>query len=221
MSAIANALNPNQGFDNRRTSRGMDMDRLKEEGLPIASSITQADKQQHAGAVKRRQINRAKARPIQDDLTITKAGFSPDQGTQTFKDLGQTKMAAASQLQGALTGNALDLGQEAFKRGLDVAQNREVFDVYLPYMQNREAIRDGLDNTLLDNQQRLQDAYADIQNQQLSNYYNMAGGMFGGMTDMAGGMMGGFDPMGGMGGFNPMGGGGGFDPMAGGGYGNI
>ncbi len=218
MSALANALNPSQGFDNRRTSRGMDMDKLKEEGLPIASSITQADKQQHAGAVKRRQINRAKARPIRDDLTITKAGFTPDQGTEIFKDLGQTKMAAESQLQGALTGNALDLGQEAFKRGLDVAQNREVFDVYLPYMQNRQAIDDGLMNTMLDNQQRLQDAYADIQNQQMSNYYNMIGGMTGGMTGMMGGMMGGMGDMGGFGGMDPFGGGG-FDPM--GGYGNI
>lgn len=203
MSALSDALNPNQGFDNRRTSRGMDMERLKEEGLPIASSITQADKQMLSGAKKRRQINRAKAAPIKSDLSLTKAGFSPDQGTQTFRDLGRTKMAAQSQLQGALTGNRLDLAQEQYKRGLDVAQNQEVFDVYLPYMQDRQSIEDSLMNTMLDNQQRLQTAYADIQNQQLRDYYNMIGGATGGMMGGVGGMMD-LGSFGNMGGFNPM-----------------
>lgn len=218
MTALTDALNPNDGFDNMRESRGMDMGKLKEEGTPIASSITQADKNRLPGRDRMHEIQRRKAMAVRPDLMVTKKGFSPDAATKYAQGLAQVESAANKAMAGADAFNQMNLADKTWRDNINALQDQEVFGVLDPYMQARQGYNDQLMNAILGDQVRAAGALNDIQAQQYQNMLGLqnslnsilTGGLsglggVGNLMDMSmGGLGGGMG--GGLGGFDPMGG---------------
>ena len=222
MTALTDALSPNDGFDNMRESSGMDMEKLRAEGTPIASSITQADKNRMPGRDRMHEIQRRKAMAVRPDLMLTKKGFSPDAATKYAQGLGQVETAANKAMAGADAFNQMNLADKAFRDNINAMQDQEVFGIMDPYMQARQGYNDQLMNAILGDQVRASGALNDIQAQQYQNMLGLqnslngllTGGLSGlggagNLMDMSmGGLGGGMG--GGLGGYDPMGGG--FDP---------
>ena len=196
---LTTALNPGQGMDDYRTSRGMDMDKLRESGLPISTSITQADKKLRTGAEKMSDRNRAMALAHTDDLMVTKPGFSRDAATERDRALihGENALRSAS---AGVQSDFMAANEEAqLKNAMDAAQHKEFLD-YANILTGRKSARDALSNALMGDQIRL---YAQDQANQLALAQAMFGlqnSLMGGLGNIMGGLSGGLGGLGGLGG---------------------